>query len=105
MLNPFESSAQVMRAWSTPRAGGPLSCKYTDLCAEVFPGAPMADGRPGITTQFPFDNPHPEKTSDTMLHQRMVRSRRNFVSSSLTLKTPKSRSRERVSLYEDALMK
>ena len=38
---------QVMRGWSTPHAGGPLSCTYTDLCAEVFPGAPMADGRPG----------------------------------------------------------
>ena len=46
----------VMRGWSTPHGGEPLSCKYTDLCAEVYPGGPMADGRPGITTQFPFDN-------------------------------------------------
>ena len=47
----------VMRGWSTPHNGSdPLSCRYTDLCAEVYPGGPMADGRPGITTQFPFDN-------------------------------------------------
>lgn len=46
----------VMRGWSTPHGGGALSCKYTDLCAEVYPRGPMADGRPGITTQFPFDN-------------------------------------------------
>ena len=43
---------QVMRGWSTPHAGGPLSCTYTDLCAEVFPGAPMADGRPGEKNAF-----------------------------------------------------
>ena len=47
----------VMRAWSTPRNGrGRLSCTYTDLCGEIFPGAPYADGRPGITDEYPFDN-------------------------------------------------
>ena len=46
----------VLRAWSTPHSENPLSCKYTDLCAEIYPGAPFAHGRPGITTQFPFDN-------------------------------------------------
>jgi hypothetical protein len=47
----------VMRGWSTPHDGeNQLSCTYTDLCAEIYPGAPMADGRPGITTQFPYDN-------------------------------------------------
>ena len=38
------------------RAAGTLTCRYTDLCAEVYPGAPFANGRPGITAEFPFDN-------------------------------------------------
>ena len=47
----------VMRGWSTPKKNqGPLSCKYTDLCGEIYPGAPFAHDRPGITTEYPFDN-------------------------------------------------
>ena len=26
----------VMRGWSTPKGGSPLTCKYTDLCAVRF---------------------------------------------------------------------
>ena len=45
------------KAWSTPKKNqGPLSCKYTDLCGEIYPGAPFAHDRPGITTEYPFDN-------------------------------------------------
>lgn len=47
----------VVRAWATPHfKGDPLSCTYTDLCGEIYPGAPFANGRPGITNMFPFDN-------------------------------------------------
>ena len=47
----------VIRAWATPHTpGSPLSCSFTDLCAEIYPGAPCADGRPGITALFPYDN-------------------------------------------------
>jgi arylsulfatase A-like enzyme len=46
----------VMRAWSTPKKSGKLDCKYTDLCGEIYPHAPFADGRPGITAEHPFDN-------------------------------------------------
>jgi hypothetical protein len=47
----------VLRGWSTPHdPEDPLSCKYTDLCAQIYPGGPDNAGRPGITTQFPFDN-------------------------------------------------
>ena len=47
----------VVRAWATPRSrSDPLSCTYTDLCGEIYPGAPFAHGRPGITDEFPFDN-------------------------------------------------
>lgn len=46
----------VVRSWATPHGGDPLSCTYTDLCAEIYPGAPFAHGRPGITEYFPFDN-------------------------------------------------
>lgn len=46
-----------LRAWSTPsKSGDPFSCKWVDLCAELYPGGPDAHGRPGITEHQPFDN-------------------------------------------------
>ena len=45
-----------MRVWTTPKTKGGLDCKYTDLCAETYPGAPFAGGRPGITEYYPYDN-------------------------------------------------
>jgi len=46
----------VMASWSMPKKPGDLSCKYTDLCAEIYPGAPFANGRPGMTAGYPYDN-------------------------------------------------
>ena len=57
-------------------------------------------------TEYPKKHPNPEKTSNTMLHQRMVRkNRRNFSASTMSMKLPRSRSRDRIPLYEDALQK
>jgi len=47
----------VVRTWSTPKNNEqPLSCEYTDLCGEIYPDAPFANGRPGITKEYPYDN-------------------------------------------------
>lgn len=79
-----------------------ISQKALDVAARSF-----ISNRNKVT-HYPFENPNPEKTSETMLHQRMVRHRNSYCSQSVQLKTPqprKSRSRERVYLYEDALHK
>jgi iduronate 2-sulfatase len=47
----------VAGIWSTPtKTTEQLSCPYTDLCAEIYPGAPFAHGRPLLTRKHPFDN-------------------------------------------------
>ena len=50
----------VMRAWAHPKdKSKPLSCRYTDLCAQLWPGGPDVNksGAGGtLTPDFPFDN-------------------------------------------------
>jgi arylsulfatase A-like enzyme len=46
----------VAGIWSSPTTAAQLSCPYTDLCAEIYPGAPFAHGRPLMTREYPFDN-------------------------------------------------
>jgi hypothetical protein len=46
----------VLGMWSVPAtATEQLSCIYTDLCAEVYPGAPLSHGSL-MTREYPFDN-------------------------------------------------
>ena len=44
---------QSMGIYAAPHTpGDPLSCAMMDLCGEIYPGAPYAQGRPVITKKY-----------------------------------------------------